>query len=95
LDGIFSHESVDYAGIRRPVLVNRIFDKPSGMRSIDLSLKGNQEIVLGYSHDLYGILMKKLSEFSIEANSTPDEEVRLIAMLQEFIKIKKLLNHKQ
>jgi len=94
LDGILSHTADDYQGIRRPVIINRIFDKPPGMRNIDPLEKGNQKIIEDYFHDLYGVLMKKMAQFFIEACPTPDEEVRLIAMLQELIKIKKLLNCK-
>ena len=95
LDGILSQDSVSYNGVKRPALINRIFDKPLGYRAIDPDDLENHKVIEGYFNDLYGVLMKSLSQFAIEIDPTPEESVRLIAMLQEFIKVKGLLRVKR
>lgn len=91
LDGILSHESPSYGGVQRPAVVNRIFDKPSGCRAIDPDELENRKVIENYFHDLYGIIIKRLSQFAIESEPTAEEAVKLQAMLQEFIKVKKLM----
>ena len=95
LDGILSHESVVYGGIKRPSLINMIFDKPLGCHAIDSKTPENRKVIEEYFNDLYGILMKRLSQFAIESDPTPDESVKLMAMLQEFVKVKGLLRLKR
>lgn len=49
-----------------------------------------QQVIEQYFTDLYSIFLKKLSYFFVESEVRPDDEVKLQAMLQEMIKIKKL-----
>ncbi|MFA6459181.1 MAG: hypothetical protein WCV79_02160 [Candidatus Paceibacterota bacterium] len=91
LNGILSHDSITYGGLKRPIIVNRIFDMPSGGSSIDLKQAENKRVIEEYFGDLYGVLMKKLSHFYLESNPTEEDSVRLTAMLHELIKVKKLL----
>lgn len=95
LDGILSHDSVNYDGIKRPVVVNRIFDMPSGGRGVDPEDKNNRKVIEDYYNDLYSVLIKKLSHFFVESRPGPEDSVKLIAMLQELIKVKKLLSRKK
>ena len=95
LDGILSHESVVYGGLKRPALINRIFDRPSNNRAVDLEETENQKIIESYYHDLYEVLTKKLSGYAVSAEREDDEAVKITAMLQEFIKIKGLLHLKK
>lgn len=91
LDGILSHEDVGYAGIKRPVILNRIFDMPSGSKKIDREDKENIRIIKEYYNDLYSVILKKLTRLYDDQNPAADEYVMLIAMIQEFVKVKKLL----
>lgn len=91
LDGILRHESITYEGIARPTEIIRAFDRPSNDKIHDLNDPENRKILNDYWNDLYGLFMRKLSQFIIEAGTTPDAEVKLQAMLQELIKVKKLL----
>ncbi|MFA6404768.1 MAG: hypothetical protein WCW03_02100 [Candidatus Paceibacterota bacterium] len=88
LDGILSHESVVYDGLKRPLEIVRIFDRPEWCNREKLP---ERHIIEDYFHDLYGVLIKKISQFSIDASPSSDEAVKLQAMLQEFTKVKKLL----
>jgi hypothetical protein len=71
-------------------------DKPAGDKAAsdqihDLCDPENRKILNNYWNDLYGLFMRKLSQFITEAEVKPDEEVRLQAMLQELVKVKGLL----
>ena len=48
------------------------------------------KILERYFYDLYGVFMKRLSQFVLESEPTDLETVNLQAMLQEMIKVKKL-----
>lgn len=90
LEGVLSHESLLYEGIRRPMEVLRALDGPAAEEG--RSRKPHHDKLLEqYFYDLYGVFMKKLSAFVLEPSVTSLETVRLMAMLQEMIKIKKLL----
>ena len=101
LDGILQHESIIYEGIKRPTEIIRAFDrprsdkptgdKPASDQIHDLCDPENRKILNNYWNDLYGLFMRKLSQFITEAEVKPDEEVRLQAILQELIKVKGLL----
>ena len=104
LDGILQHESIVYEGIKRPTEIIRAFDrprsdspaagktdKPASDQMRDLCDPENRKILNDYWNDIYGLFMRKLSQFITEAEIKPDEEVRLQAILQELIKVKGLL----
>ena len=89
LDGVLSHESLVYEGIERPIEILRAFDSPAA------DPKGSHpahegKILERYFYDLYGVFMKRLSQFVLESEPTDLETVDLQAMLQEMIKVKKL-----
>ena len=89
LNGLLNHESLAYEGIRRPAEVMRVLDRPSG-KDRELS-SGDLKALEEYFHDLYGVFMKKLSHFVVEATVQPNDPVKLLAMLQEIVKVKKMI----
>ena len=104
LDGILSHDSLTYEGIRRPVELLRVLDGPASpnwtaaknkssdrSRVVPYRSPEDQKILNEYFSDLYGVFMKKLSCFAVESSSSSSETLQLQAMLQELIKIKGLL----
>lgn len=91
LEGVFQHESVSYAGLKRPLEVLRLLDGPSSKGVKPGYDAEGQRVLNEYFHDLYGIFMKKLSHFAVASESAPEEDIKLQAMLQEMIKIKKLI----
>jgi hypothetical protein len=91
LDGILCHESIVYEGITRPSEIIRAFDKPASQKIHDLDDPENCKILQDYFNDLYGLFMRKLSQFIAEPGTGTDNELKLQAMLQELIKVKKLL----
>lgn len=100
LDGVLRHESMMYEGLKRPPELARIFDRPSPQSpsdsstpapTLDPSDTDRRARIEEYFHDLYGILMKRISQFAIESEPPQGESLMLIAMLQEFVKVKGLL----
>lgn len=47
------------------------------------------KILQEYFYDLYGVFMKRLSHFLVEGDISSDDGIKLQAMLQEMIKVKK------
>jgi hypothetical protein len=95
LDGILRHESIIYEGIARPTEIIRAFDRPKAKKGSDeaqdLDNPENRKVLSDYWNDLYGLFMRKLSQFIIEPQIEAESEVKLQAMLQELVKVKRLL----
>lgn len=94
LYGVLRHDSLGYGGIARPVEILRVFDKPASEQVHELNDSEKQKILEEYFHDVYGLFMRKLSYFITEAEVRLDDELRLLALLQELIKVKKMLGMK-
>ncbi|MDD5165060.1 MAG: hypothetical protein PHG25_00790 [Candidatus Pacebacteria bacterium] len=91
LDGILYHETITYEGIARPTEIMRVFDKPRSEQIHDLDKPENRKILNDYYNDLYGLFMRKIGQFIAEKEASPEEELKLQAILQELIKVKKVL----
>ncbi|MFA6601549.1 MAG: hypothetical protein WCT02_01635 [Candidatus Paceibacterota bacterium] len=97
LEGVLSHDSLVYEGLKRPLELLRVLDGPASKSfpksegSRKESSRTDRKVLEEYFHDLYGVFMKKLSFFIVEPDPVADETVKLQAMLQEMIKVKKLL----
>ncbi len=98
LDGILHHESIVYEGIKRPFELLRVMDGPASRglgKHSDISevvyTDTEQKVIADYLQDLQRLFMKKFTQFTIEAELKSEEGLKLLAMLQEMIKIKKLL----
>ena len=89
LDGILSHESLVYEGVERPIEILRAFDSPAADSKISHPAHEGK-VLERYFYDLYGVFMKRLSQFVLESEPSDIETVNLQAMLQEMIKVKKL-----
>jgi hypothetical protein len=94
LDGILSHDSITYEGINRPTEIIRAFDRPKNQQIPDTVNPEKQQILQDYFNDLYGLFMRKMSHFIADNEVNPDNELKLIAMVQELIKVKKLLTER-
>lgn len=94
LEGILSHEYLSYDNIKRPIEILRIMDGPASKGSDPVCTEDQMKILSQYFQDLYSVFIKKLSDFSIESAFLDQEGVRLQALLQEMIKVKKMLTEK-
>ncbi len=99
LEGLFRHDALSYEGIIRPERILRIMDGPAskgpkdGRPRHEYSDK-DQKIIGQYFQDLYGVFMKKLSRFAVEVDISDDDALKLQALLQELIKIKRLMRER-
>lgn len=104
LEGVLVHDSLLYDGIKRPLELLRVLDGPASKGRMSdaqaekikrpedrIRIEKEQEVLSDYFHDLYGIFMKKLSYFVVESETPADDTVKLQAMLQEMIKVKRLM----
>jgi hypothetical protein len=91
LDGVLNHDSLTYEGIKRPIQVRQILDSPS--RHLDERGFNEEELLslLSYVDDLYKIFSKKLSEFIMSGQYKPEEVLKLQAMFQEILKMRKII----
>lgn len=90
LDGVLTHEELLYEGVHRPVEVLRALDSPANDRK-QSAPPYEHKILEQYFYDLYGVFMKKLSSFVLDHSISDNETVKLQAMLQEMVKIKRLI----
>lgn len=92
IDGLLAHDTIRYGGVKRPSKVMRLYDNPARV-SFESCGNDNDRVELErYFADLYGVFMKKFSNFVIERDIYDEETVTLQAMLQEMIKVKKILS---
>jgi len=94
LDGVLRHEPIVYGGINRPTDILRVFDSPA-CEPGKVPTEKEHEVLEQYFHDLYGIFMKKVSHLIVETDLNDVDTIKLQAMLQEMIKVKKLIVRKE
>ncbi len=83
VNGILSDDYLYFEGINRPSEITMINDA---------EIDGNsREVLEKYFNDIYNLFLRKMSIFSSFENSTDEEMVKIQALLQELIKVKKIL----
>lgn len=91
LEGLLSHENLMYEGIDKPTQIMRVMERVG----VDMNKKPHEQKILEqYFFDLYGVFMKKFSSFVLDGQVINAETLRLQAMLQEMIKVKKIVAKK-
>ncbi len=99
LEGVLNHSSVLYDNIKRPIELLRVLDGPATKSQdndrptrYDRNITpDNLKILDEYFRDLHGIFMKKLANFVVSDFSESDETIKMQAMLQEMIRVKRLI----
>jgi len=100
LEGVLRHGSLDYEGLHRPTEIMQILDGPAskGRSTKDKSAVSvsshDRQVLEQYFYDLYGIFMKRLSQFAVATEVANDDPLKMMAMLQEMFKVKELMNKK-
>ena len=97
LEGLLRHGKLSYGGIDRPDEILNVMDGPAtrGVKEPRNTAKldeNQHHIIEQYFHDLYGVFMKKLSHFIVNADPDSEATLTLQAMLQEMIKVKSLMS---
>ena len=85
LVGIRSDDYLYFEGVSRPEEIYMIRDNNE-----DIFHK-NIDVLEKYFNDVYNLLLRKLSAFATFEYITDEEETKLQALLQELIKVKKLI----
>lgn len=91
LEGVLNHYSVTYQGVKRPIEVLRALDGPARRDSRQPYTAEEQRILEEYFRDIHTVFLKQFSAFIVETHVTIDDTLRLQAMLQELVKVKKLM----
>ncbi len=86
IDGILSDDYLYFEGVSRPADVYAVRD--SG-----LNTQSNIEVLEKYFNDIYNLFLRKLSSFSMFDYIGDDEATKMQALLQELIKVKKLIEN--
>ncbi len=84
-DGIISEDYLYFEGIKRPV--NTYMFNDSGYPSEE-----DGYILEKYFNDVYNLFLRKISYFASDDMSKEEDIIKIQALLQELIKVKKLIN---
>jgi len=91
LDGVLQHETTVYEGVNRPHELLKVLDRPSGTALRRPRTDAEVRELCVYLNDIYSVFSRKLSLFVSEAECVPSDALKLQALLQEMIKVKKLI----
>lgn len=80
------HDAISYEGVSCPTDIMRAFDRGVADRK-----PHEKKMLERYFYDLYGVFMKNLSAFVLDPAASPKETLKLQAMLQEMVKVKRLM----
>lgn len=86
LVGILSDDYLYFEGVSRPEEIYTIRD----YNNEDIFHR-NIDVLEKYFNDVYNLFLRKLSAFATFEYMTDEEETKLQALLQELIKVKKLI----
>jgi hypothetical protein len=84
IDGILSDDQIYFEGVNRPGEIYTIRDSGTGY---------NIDILEKYFNDLYNLFLRKLSSFAMFENTDDEEVVKMQALLQELVKVKKMIQN--
>jgi hypothetical protein len=84
LDGIISDDLLYFEGFRRP---NTIFTVRDGA----IPTADDIDLLEKYFNDIYNLFLRKLSAFAMFENTDEEETMKMQALLQELIKVKKMM----
>lgn len=87
IDGILSDDYLYFEGICRPQEILRLRD------SEELKYH-SYEVLEKYFNDIYNLFLRKISLFSSFEYTSEEETIKLQALLQELIKVKKIIKEK-
>ena len=92
LDGVLRHESLIYEGIKFPAELLKILDGSNKNSREEPKDQNEIKVIEEYFNDLYGVFIKKFSHFFVESEPVSADTLKLQAMLQEMIKLKKMIS---
>ncbi len=84
VDGVLSDDNLYFEGVSRPPAIYAIRDQES-------DVDDHLEVLVKYFHDVYNLFLRKLSAFAMFESANDEEIIKMQALLQELIKVKKLI----
>ncbi len=88
INGILSDDFLYFEGINRPAEFYCLRD---GGQISD----NNIDLLEKYFNDIYNLFLRKLSSFAMFENVDDENTIKLQALLQELIKVKKIINTRE
>src|SRR3954468_426116 len=85
IDGLLKHVYLYFEGIKRPLAAFAVRDAISTNSSEQISELER------YFYEIHQLFLKKLSEFSTNQFTSPQDTLKLQALLQEIVKVKQLI----
>ncbi len=82
INGLLSDDYLHFEGVYRPAQVFMVRDAVEG---------DSREVLEKYFNDIYNLFLRKISVFSSFEHSTDEEMLKIQALLQELVKVKKIL----
>lgn len=84
VNGLLSDDNLYFEGISRPSVMSFIEDS--------VIIDENKTIILEkYFNDIYNLFLRKVSSFALYDNVNDEDSIKIQALLQELIKVKKLI----
>jgi hypothetical protein len=83
VDGMISDDLLYFEGVSRPSIILTVRDGGGSISDI--------EVLEKYFNDIYNLFLRKLSNFAMFEKVGDDDTLKLQALLQELIKVKKLM----
>ena len=84
IDGMLSDDHLYFEGVYRP---SEIFT----IRDGGIKTDSNIDVLEKYFNDIYNLFLRKLSSFAMYEHTSSEEATKMQALLQELIKVKKLI----
>lgn len=84
IDGVLSDDLLYFEGVRRPAKLYTIRDQ-------GLSSEDDMDVLEKYFNDIYNLFLRKLSAFAMFEKTDEEETMKMQALLQELIKVKKMM----
>ncbi len=86
LDGVLSDDHLYFEGVSRPGEIYAIRDQ-------HIYTHDSLAVLEKYFNDIYNLFLRKLSSFAMFEYSNEESTMKMQALLQELIKVKKLIEN--
>lgn len=93
ISGVISDDHLYFEGLRKPQALFALRDRLEAGINEKAIEKEDIAMLERYSDDLYSFFLRKLTQFAAAAPIDDEESLKLQALLQEFIKVKRLIEN--
>jgi hypothetical protein len=86
LDGVLSDDHLYFEGVSRPAEIYTVRDQ-------HIYTQDSLDVLEKYFNDIYNLFLRKLTNFAMFEYSDEESTMKIQALLQELIKVKKLIEN--